>query len=45
MTIKEKIQLHSYSEENFLNRALLRAGLIILTGYVIGTFIAWLIVR
>ena len=46
MTIRDKIQLRPYSsDENYLDRALIRAGLIILAGYLVGTFIAWLIVR
>ena len=47
MTIKEKIQQRELAQQdnrNF-NRALFRAGGIIIAGYLIGTLIAWLIVR
>ncbi len=47
MTIQEKIQQRELAQrdnQNF-NRALIRAGGIIIAGYLIGTLIAWLIVR
>ncbi len=47
MTIQEKIQAREIQRkhDNSLDRALFRAGGIIIAGYLIGTLIGWLIVR
>ena len=45
MTIQEKIKQNAHPDDSSFDRALFRAGGIIIAGYLIGTFIAWLISR
>lgn len=46
MTIRERIAQHPHHDDSgSFDRALIRAGLIIIAGYLAGTLIAWLIVR
>ena len=45
MNIREKIQQHTHYDDSSIDRALFKAGGIILAGYLIGTIIAWLISR
>ena len=48
MNIREKIEQHkSYEQHDTkqFNRALVRAGFIIIAGYLIATALAWFIVR
>ena len=49
MTIREKIQakeaLRQQYDDSKFNRALVRAGVTILAGYLFGTLIGWLITR
>ena len=48
MNIREKIQEREnqlMKERKSFDRALLRAGLIIIAGYLFGTLIAWIILR
>ena len=45
MKLHERLQERRGYDDHTFDRALVRAGLIIIAGYLVGTLVAWLIVR